>query len=564
MERVISIGKQDFASLRENGYFYIDKTNFISEWWESGDDVTLITRPRRFGKTLNVSMLNCFFSTDYAGRADLFRGLSIWDCEKYRNIQGTYPTITLSFAGVKADNIDSAKTEIKTQIARLYRSREFLTDSGVLSRAEAEEYGQITKNMSDVDCAVSINILCEYLYRYYGRKVIVLLDEYDTPMQEAYIGGYCAEFTSFMRSLFNSTFKTNQYLERALMTGITRVSKESIFYDLNNLRVITTSSEKYADFFGFTQTEVFEALDEYGISGQRDIVKKWYDGFNFGSKKGIYNPWSIINFLKEKQIQAYWAATSSNSLINTLIQGSSAEIKSEMEILLEGKAITVHFDEQIVFNQLSRDENALWSLLVASGYLRIDSIEYRGELREIWYTLSITNLETRSMFASMFKGWFGTAFSSYNGFVRSLLSGNIKDMNAYMNDVALSTFSSFDTGTHPSDRSQPERFFHGFVLGLLVELRDIYEVKSNRESGYGRYDVMLIPKNNDDRYNAIVMEFKVLDLREEGTLENTARSALRQIEEKNYDAELIARGIERARIRHYGFAFEGKNVLIAE
>lgn len=350
MERVISIGKQDFASLRENGYFYIDKTNFISEWWESGDDVTLITRPRRFGKTLNVSMLNCFFSTDYAGRADLFRGLSIWDCEKYRNIHGIYPTITLSFAGVKADNIDSAKTEIKTQIARLYRSREFLTDSGVLSRAEAEEYGQITKNMSDADCAVSINILCEYLYRFYVRKVIVLLDEYDTPMQEAYIGGYWAEFTSFMRSLFNSTFKTNQYLERALMTGITRVSRESIFSDLNNLRVITTSSEKYADFFGFTQTEVFEALDEYGISGQRDIVKKWYDGFNFGSKKGIYNPWSIINFLKEKQIQAYWAATSSNSLINTLIQGSSAEIKSEMEILLEGKAITVHFDEQIVFN----------------------------------------------------------------------------------------------------------------------------------------------------------------------------------------------------------------------
>ena len=410
----------------------------------------------------------------------------------------------------------------------------------------------------------ALKLLSSHLYQYYGKKVLIFLDEYDTPMQEAYIHGYWDKFTAFMRSLFNATFKTNPYLERAVMTGITRVSKESIFSDLNNLAVVTTTSDRYSTAFGFTQEEVFKSLDDMGLGERRDDVKRWYDGFVFGEHRDIYNPWSITNFLKEKKLRPYWASTSSNGLVSRLIQTAPPDIKQMMEDLISGREIVVNFDEQIVFSQLGKNKNAIWSLLMASGYLKPDKVEYKGELLEPWYHLSITNLETVSMFSNMFKGWFNNDSSNYGEFVQALLKGRLREMNIYMNDVALSTFSYFDVGTQPSERTQPERFFHGFVLGLLVELRDIYEIKSNRESGYGRYDVMLVPKGDDRKYNAIILEFKVYDSYDESTLDDTAQSALRQIEEKNYDAELIARGIEKERIRHYGFAFEGKKVLIAE
>ena len=560
----ISIGNQGFNDIRESQSFYIDKTAFIKEWWDSRDIVTLITRPRRFGKTLNMSMLNCFFSNGYADRGDLFEGLSVWEDERYRQIQGTYPVIFLSFADVKADNLKDAKQQVKMKIEELYRNKRNLLDSEIFDNDEKLEFRQTNMRMDDAVCAMSVKQLCNYMSRYYRKKVIVLLDEYDTPMQEAYIHGYWEEFTSFMRSFFNSTFKTNPYLERAVMTGITRVSKESIFSDLNNLAVVTTTSERYSTCFGFTEEEVFKALDDMDLGEHKQDVKKWYDGFVFGAHRDIYNPWSITNFLKEKKLRPYWASTSSNGLVSRLIQTAASEVKQMMEDLISGKDIVVNFDEQIVFGQLDTDESAIWSLLMASGYLKPDTVEYRGELMEPWYHLSITNLETRSMFYSMFKGWFKASASNYNAFVGALLKGSLKEMNGYMNDVALSTFSNFDTGKHPSERTQPERFYHGFVLGLLVELRDIYEVKSNRESGYGRYDVMLIPKNNDKKYNAIIIEFKVFDSCDESTLEDTAKSALRQIEEKDYDAELVSIGIPKEQIRHYGFAFEGKKVLIME
>lgn len=563
MECRISIGKQDFADMRVNKYFLIDKTAFIKEWWDSGDDVTLITRPRRFGKTLNMSMLNCFFSNKYADREDLFEGLAIWEDEKYRLLQGTYPVIFLSFADVKADNIQDAKFQVKMKIEELYRNNRYLLDNEVFYSDEKLEFRQMNMNMNDAVCSMSLKRLCSYYERCYGKKTIILLDEYDTPMQEAYIHGYWNEFTAFLRSLFNATFKTNPYLERAVMTGITRVSKASMFSDLNNLNVVTTTSEEYSSCFGFTEEEVFAALDRFGLSDKKAEVRKWYDGFTFGSHKDIYNPWSITSYLDKKRFAPYWAATSSNGLVSRLLQRASSEVKETMEELLKGGTIVVNFDEQIVFNQLDNDESAIWSLLVAGGYLKVNEVEYRGELLEPWYHLSITNLETMSMFSSMFKGWFNSSLSNYNAFVAALLNGKLKEMNIYMNEVALSTFSSFDTGTHPSERTQPERFYHGFVLGLLVELRGRYEVKSNRESGYGRYDIMLIPRDYNEG-NAIVLEFKVLDLESEETLEDTAQSALKQIEEKNYDAELISRGISRERIRHYGFAFEGKKVLIME
>ena len=562
MKKAISIGIQGFSDLREQDCFFVDKTNFIKEWWGKRDVVTLIMRPRRFGKTLNMSMLDCFFSNKYANRADLFEGLSIWQDETYRKLQGTYPVIFLSFAAVKAGNLEDAKTQIKQEIARLYEENRYLLEGNVLSDNERKIYNSTTIQMDDTMAQNALKTLSVWMERYYGKKVIILLDEYDTPMQEAYVQGYWDEFTSFVRSLFNASFKTNPYLERAIMTGITSVSKESIFSDLNNLRVVTTTSNLYADCFGFTEEEVFAALDEYGMGDKKDEVKQWYDGFTFGEHRDIYNPWSITNYLDEHRLYPYWASTSSNGLVSRLIRTASADVKEKMEDLLRGQAITVNFDEQIVYNQLDDNEEAIWSLLLASGYLKVQNIDYRGITLEPWYTLDITNIETLSMFMTMFRGWFKNKDANYNDFVKALLKGSLKEMNIYMNDVALATFSSFDTGKKPSEKSQPERFYHGFVLGLLVELRDRYQIRSNRESGYGRYDVMLTPVTEVD--DAIVIEFKVHESDEEESLQDTVRTALDQIKEKNYDAELLLQGIPADRIRHYGFAFEGKKVLIGQ
>lgn len=569
MAKVVSIGNQGFDTIRKQDSFYIDKTKLIKEWWEKEDVITLITRPRRFGKTLNMDMLKCFFSNRYAGREELFEELAVWQEEKYRRLQGSYPVIYLTFADIKADSYEDSKNSIIAVINEAYQAHRHLLESDVITDGEKnlfkafDEYTNDSSSDKEIANEVvfrSIKVLSDCLYRYYNQKVIILLDEYDTPMQEAYIHGYWEEFTVFIRSLFNSTFKTNPYLERAMMTGITRVSKESVFSDLNNLNVVTTTSDEYADCFGFTEPEVFTALDEFGLSGQKEAVKQWYDGFTFGGKKDIYNPWSITNFLDKKKFFPYWASTSSNGLVNRLIQTASPGIKEHMEQLLKGEEIVVSFDEQIVFDQLDKNEDAIFSLLVAGGYLKVEQVEYRGILLVPWYHLKITNLETMSMFSNMFQGWFEGSKYVYNGFVKALLKGDVKEMNAYMNEVALATFSSFDTGNHPSGRTQPERFYHGFVLGLLVELRERYDVRSNKESGYGRYDVMLVPHDKHER--AVILEFKVFDKEEEGSLKDTVAAALRQIEEKRYEEELLLQGISKAQIYKYGFAFEGKKVLI--
>ena len=561
MGKVISIGKQDFASLRENDYFFVDKTNFIKEWWENGDDITLITRPRRFGKTLNMSMLECFFSNKYKKREDLFEGLSIWHEEKYKKLQGTYPVLTLSFAAVKADNLEDAKTQIKQQLSKIYAENRYLLQGDILSEKEKEAYEKMDASVSDAEAIDALNNISMYLCRQYCKKVIILLDEYDTPMQEAYLNGYWEQFLSFMRSLFNASFKTNPYLERAVMTGITRVSKESIFSDLNNLRVVTTTSDLYADCFGFTEKEVFDSLEKFGMSDKKELVKNWYDGFTFGEYRDIYNPWSITNCLKEKKIYPYWASTSSNGLVSKLIQSASVEIKEKMEDLIKKESILVNFDEQIVFEQIHQNENAIWSLLVASGYLKVEDVDYRGILREPWYQLQITNLETLSMFQTMFRGWFENPMANYGSFVKALMSGDIEAMNYYMNKVALATFSYFDVGFGSTETMEPERFYHGFVLGLMAEQMEDFEIRSNRESGFGRYDIMMIP-HDPVKNPAIIIEFKVCSRTRKETLEDAVQSALQQITDKKYEAELLAQGIPKERIRHYGFAFEGKKVLI--
>ena len=558
---LVGIGIQDFSKLRECHNFYIDKTPFIKEWWESSDDVTLITRPRRFGKTLNMSMLENFFSVDYAGRGDLFEGLSIWKEEKYRNLQGTYPVISLSFARVKETDFESTKRRIIELLTFQFEKYSFLTKSDKLSQNEKEYMCRMAREMDSFEAVSALHRLSDYLYRYYDKKVIILLDEYDTPMQEAYVHGFWDEMVAFTRNLFNSTFKTNPYMGRAIMTGITRVSKESVFSDLNNLKVVTTTSNEYATSFGFTEEEVFAALDDRGMSEEKENVKKWYDGFVFGEHKDIYNPWSILNFLATGKYTAYWANTSSNSLVGKLIREGSSQLKTSFETLLRGESIICPIDEQIVYNQLNGSKAAVWSLLVASGYLKVLDYEDMGEVERIPnYELTITNKEVRIMFEAMVKGWFDEVEEEYSNFVTALLLNDLDAMNEYMNDVAFRIFSYFDTGSNPS-KSQPERFYHGFVLGLLVELKGRYQITSNRESGFGRYDIMLEPvkPESDD---AIIIEFKVFNPRKESSLENTLSSALSQIEEKKYEETLISKGIPKEKIRKYGFAFEGKNVLI--
>lgn len=551
--------------MREDHIFYIDKTDFIKEWWEYSDMVTLITRPRRFGKTLNLSMAECFFSNRSANRADLFEGLSIWQSEEYRKMQGTYPVIFLSFAPIKTGRIDEIKAALKQIVADVYREYRFIMEAQIFHQKDREDFDAVSKQMDDMTAYTALNRLCSYLYQYYHKNVIVMLDEYDTPMQEAWIAGCWDETVDFFRSFFNYTFKSNKYLCRGLITGITRISKESIFSDLNNLEVVTTTSEKYTTSFGFTEKETFEALEQAGLGAEQQKVKQWYDGFTFGSQRDMYNPWSIVSFLNKKgRYETYWANTSSNRLVNSLIQRGNSEIKKTMEALLRGNSFLANLDEQIMLNQLVGSTDAVWSLLLATGYLKVLNVrtEKPDDDGMMQYTLALTNLEVKKLFHKMIKGWFGdNAQLPYNDFIKALILDDVDSMNEFMNRIALCSFSNFDTAKGASGNDAPERFYHGFVLGLMVELAGRFRIMSNRESGFGRYDIMLVPVDQE-KDNAYIIEFKVHKPAKEKGLEETVKHALNQIEEKQYAVQLISEGMRPDQIRKYGFAFAGKTCLI--
>ncbi len=565
MERVIAIGEQDFAELRKNDCFYIDKSHFIRDWWKSRDSVTLISRPRRFGKTLNLRMLECFFSMKYAGKGEeLFSGLSVWEDEEMRREQGSWPVIFLSFANIKEKNFQDACFSIYGILRDLCNSFYPLRENRSLTPYDKNFFDRIFREEGIREMPHALRQLSGILEKIYSKKVLIFLDEYDTPLQEAYVHGYWDEMSGYMRSLFNSTFKTNPSLGRSVMTGVTRISRETMFSDMNNLTVVSTTSTEYESCFGFTEEEVFTAMNEYRLSDRQE-VKDWYDGFAFGNLTDIYNPWSITNYLKKRKIASYWANTSSNALASKLIREGEKSMQEQFSTLISGGEIEAKIDENVVFGELDSNPDAVWSLLLAGGYLKVIKVEKRT------YTLVLTNREIRESFENMVTRWFDKAGGEYNAFQKALLAGDLRTMNKFMKDVALATVSFFDSGLRPSE-AQPEKFYHGFVLGLSIDLRELYDIRSNRESGYGRYDVIFSPKKMENRHeeemkplDAIIMEFKVIDEEAgEKTLSDTAASALRQIENKKYEQELLDAGIPAERIRKYGFAFRGKDVLIQQ
>ena len=564
MARTISIGAQGYEDLRANGYFYVDKTGFVRDWWLGGDSVTLVCRPRRFGKTLNLDTVRCFLSSEFAGRGEeLFGGLDVWADPAMRGLQGTVPVVALSFAKVKGATLDETLAGLRRIIRVAVDAHDYLRRSDVLTEEDRAFLARVSDDMPAEVAVDAINQLCSMLLRHHGVAPVVLLDEYDAPMECAWTHGYWDGASSFLRQLMNATFKTNPAIGRGLITGVTRVSRESIFSDLNNLEVVTTSTPKYQTSFGFTQGEVDAALTEYGLAAKHDAVRDWYDGFVFDGHEHIYNPWSVTKFLESGGFfDAWWANTSGNGLVSEVVRRGDGDLKSDFEELLRGGEVSKVIDEQVVFSELHTRPNAVWALLLAAGY-----VTSPGSVPEFVATtprrLRLTNKEVELCFDRMVEGWFGEAGSEYDRFCRAVLAGDAEAMEDYLSEVVLACASSFDSATRPSERGEAERFYHGLVLGMLVKLRSRWSVESNRESGYGRYDVALVPTVGAQGADpAIVIEFKVFDPRREETLADTVARARAQIEERAYAAGLAARGIAPERIRTYGIAFRGKEVLV--
>ena len=550
MPSQIAAGIQNFSELIQNNCFYVDKTKFIKDWWIRRDDVTLITRPRRFGKTLMLDTVRTFFSPEFANRSDLFEGLEIWKDEQFRNLQGKIPVIFLSFARINDDTYEGVIYRIKAALASIYDSFTPYIDLNAISESGKGLFTSVHQSMTDYAAKDSLHYLCKFIKTQHNIKPIILLDEYDTPLQAAWLNNYWDKLTNFMRGFFNATFKDNQWIERGIISGITRIAKESIFSDLNNLEVVTVTSDLYSDCFGFTEEEVFKAMDTYGLTN-KEKVKQWYNGFIFGDQKEIYNPLSIIEYLSKRKFAPYWANTSSNSIVAKLILHARLSVKEELKYLLEGKSIQVKMDEQIVFSQLYSMEGAIWSLLMAAGYLKPLSANLETEE----YELTITNHEVYLIFKKLISAWFSTDYVNTNIFRQYLLDDDLEGMNSTLSDIAKFTFSYYDLS-----KKQAECFYHAFVLGLTIDLAGRFEILSNRQSGYGRYDICLCPKNPDD--HGIVIEFKSINTKNEKNLKKTCDNALKQIKDKGYITDLIAHNVPKNNIYVYGFAFQGKNVLI--
>ncbi len=555
----VGLGYQNFLDFVCGKQFYVDKTHFIPEWLASDARITLITRPRRFGKSMLLSTVRTFFDPMYAGHPEYFEKLCVWKDADSRRLFGTIPVISVSFGSCKGNDFAQAMRGVTLGLYNMYVQHEYLRESSRLNEEEKAEYRRIVASFSEQRTEyveISIQKLCELLYKHYGAFPIILMDEYDTPLLEAYTDGYWDVTINTFRQLFHTTFKENDFFYRAIITGVTRISKNSLFSDLNNLEVDTVTCDAYSDCFGFTEQEVMDAFKCQDIDTIRD-VKAMYDGFTIGRHQDIYNPWSICNYMRQRELIGYWVNTSSNKLVGDIIRRHPVESKYEIERLMAGEKVHKRINEGITFQYLEGDENSLWSLLLAVGYIKAENIVRSVEGIEC--DVSVTNREVMAMFKTEILGMFHNGWSAYGRFAEALLEHKMELMNEYLQTITYTSISYFDVADGPKERT-PENFYHGLVLGLIVSLRDQYRIVSNRESGRGRYDIAMYPlQENKD---AFIMEFKVQDGRKETDLEQTAMNALQQIEDKNYEADLLAAGVPAERIYKLGFAFAGKDVLV--
>lgn len=555
----VVIGYQDFEDFTCGQQFYVDKTHFITEWLREGTKITLITRSRRFGKTTLLSTVRMFFDPRYADHPEYFCKLRVWQDERSRSMFGSTPVISTSFGGCKGIDYKQSIRGMMGQLRTMYGHHEYLLDSPRLSDRDKELFKETKCAFFNNDTSYienSIRYLCELLYKHFGVKPIVLIDEYDTPLIEAYTDGYWDEMITTCRQLFHNTLKENDYLGRAIITGVTKVSKNSLFYDLNNLLVATVTDDIYTDCCGFTEQEVMDALKCQNIDDMKK-VKEMYDGFIIGHQKDIYNPWSIVNYMKERLLRSYWILTSSNKLIGDIICRHPYDKKYEIEELIEGKKVHKVINENITFQYLDGDESSLWSLLLAVGYIKAENVVKDNERTEC--DVSVTNKEVMAMFRTQIVAMFSNGNIAYENFMRALTKHRTDDMIGVMEDIAEYSMSYFDTAKNKGKHA-PENFYHGLVLGLIVSMRKEYCIVSNRESGEGRYDIAIYPF--DKTKDAYILEFKVLNEHREKTVQETAQNALKQIRTRNYESDLLAYGIPADHIYKLGFGFLGKKVWV--
>jgi hypothetical protein len=548
----LPIGISDFKTIIEDGYAYADKTLLVQELLEKGTHVALIPRPRRFGKTLNLSMLRYFFEKSEEDTGHLFQNLAIWEEQKFREKQGTHPVIFLTFKDNKHGSWEKTFEHFRIILAEEFQRHRYLLECDLLSAEEREDFLKIIrKEASSTLYEHSLRFLTKWLYLYHKTKVVVLIDEYDAPAHAAFLGKFYRRLIDFLRNLLSGSLKDNSYLEQGVLTGIFRIAKESIFSGANNISTFSLLHEEFQDKFGLSESEVKVFLASYDLTEKLSEITKWYDGYCIGSCKQIYNPWSVLNCCAKKgNILPYWVNSSDNTLMQQCVTQGSSELKTEIEELLQGVCVEKKIEEGFIFTDLDEKPNAVWALLLYSGYLTIDSVSHGNFCR-----LRIPNIEVEELYKSTILDWFERSLNEqkYRMLLTSLIAGDVDTFSQLFQEFVLCSASIFDVSG-----SEPEKIYHAFVLGMLIGLKDQYEVKSNRESGLGRYDVMLIPK--DKHALGIIIEFKKIGPFKKMNIKAAASSALQQIEEKKYAQELLDRNIER--ILYLAIVFEGKNVLI--
>ena len=547
----IGLGQSDFRALRIRKNYYIDKTMYIKDIIDNRSKVILVTRPRRFGKTLNMSMLRYYFDCSQKDNKELFEGLKIMEQgEEYTSKLGYYPCIYLTLKDISEVNYQNMILNLKTAVSDMYLEHIYLLDSDKIYPFEKEQIKDILSYKEDeIVLRNSIKTLSKYLNRYYNKPVMLFLDEYDVPLQSAYVNGYYEQGVTFFKTFYGTTFKDNQYLQKTVLTGVSRVAKESIFSGANNFDVYTVLDDEFSDDFGITEKEMDKIIEDFEVQDEKEEIKKWYDGYIIGHTEGIYNPWSILNYLTDRKLMPYWVNTSSNDLIKLILK-NSATVKEKIEQLLRDEEIEVPINLETVIVGIEQNEENIWGLLLGTGYLKVTGVV---DLAMGVYKVKIPNYEIKFLFQNIIRDWFNDKVigNNLNTILKDLVTLKLDEFEQKFKVLVRQMFSFMDVGENTA-----ENFYHAFVLGMLVGLKDSYYVNSNRESGYGRYDIMLEPK--DKNGNSFIMEFKVYREEKEKDINDTIENAKKQIEERKYEENLQEKGFTN--ITKMVFAFKGKEV----